>query len=144
MNLLLQAYQTREAVALIASRGECAEVLLPPTKTVHLASTRLREPPTSGRTPLAMALRRAAVLFAQRAAGRTAMRTKRLILLSDGRANVAAMPSPRLWRRRDSCARPGVDAVVVDMEDGPVCLKRASTVARELGATYVQLAQHRS
>jgi len=59
ISLLLHAYQTREEVALIAFRGERAEVVLPPTRSVQLASSRLHVLPTGGRTPLALALRRA-------------------------------------------------------------------------------------
>lgn len=51
LRLLLRAYQTRDEVALIAFRGAAAEVLLPPTSSVHLASLRLRDLPTGGRTP---------------------------------------------------------------------------------------------
>jgi magnesium chelatase subunit D len=69
-SLLLRAYQTREEVALIAFRGSAAEVLLPPTSSVHLAAVRLRALPTGGRTPLALALSRAADLLAQRTATR--------------------------------------------------------------------------
>jgi magnesium chelatase subunit D len=51
--LLLQAYQRRDRVGLIAVRGEGASLLLPPTASVELAELRLRALPTGGRTPLA-------------------------------------------------------------------------------------------
>jgi magnesium chelatase subunit D len=142
MSLLLRAYQTRDEVALIAFRGTTAEVLLPPTTSVHLASVRLRVLPTGGRTPLALALSRAGALVEQRAAAGQGAATSTLVVVSDGRANVAlggdayadALAEARLLRAA------GVGAIVVDTEDGPVRLGRARMLATELGAAYVRLA----
>jgi magnesium chelatase subunit D len=143
MSLLLRAYQTRDEVALIAFRGAAAEVLLPPTSSVHLASVRLRVLPTGGRTPLALALSRAGTLVQQRAAAGHGAATSTLVVVSDGRANVAlaggdpyadALAEARLLRAA------GVGAIVVDTEDGPVRLGRARMLATELGAAYVRLA----
>jgi magnesium chelatase subunit D len=144
MSLLLRAYQTRDEVALIAFRGAAAEVLLPPTSSVHLASVRLRVLPTGGRTPLALALSRAGALVEQRAAaGQGSATPTTLVVVSDGRANVAladgdpyadALTEARLLRAA------GVGAIVVDTEDGPVRLGRARMLATELGAAYVRLA----
>ena len=142
LSLLQRAYQTRDEVALIAFRGTAADVLLPPTSSVHLASVRLRALPTGGRTPLALALSRAGALFAQRhASGGPRTTVPTLVLVSDGRANVAltdgdpyadALAQARLLRAA------GIGAVVVDAEEGPVRLGRARTLALELGADYVR------
>ncbi len=154
-SLLLRAYQTRDEVALIAFRGSAAEILLPPTSSVHLASVRLRALPTGGRTPLALALSRAAALLAQRAATRhpwaapqasparqrAAIQT--LVLVSDGRANVALAggdPYADALHQARALRAAGVQAVVVDSEEGHVRLGRARTLASELGAEYVRLA----
>jgi magnesium chelatase subunit D len=143
LSLLLRAYQTRDEVALIAFRGTTAEVLLPPTTSVHLASVRLRVLPTGGRTPLALALSRAGAVVQQRASAGPRAARPTLVLVSDGRANVAlagadpyadALAEARLLRAA------GVGAVVVDTEDGPVRLGRARMLATELGAAYVRLA----
>jgi magnesium chelatase subunit D len=142
MSLLLRAYQTRDEVALIAFRGTTAEVLLPPATSVQLASVRLRVLPTGGRTPLALALRRAGTLVQQRAAVAQPA-TPTLVIVSDGRANVAlaggdpnadALAEARLLRAA------GVGAIVVDTEDGPIRLGRAWLLATELGGAYVRLA----
>jgi magnesium chelatase subunit D len=137
MRLLLRAYQTRDEVALIGFRGNSAEVVLPPTDSVDFASTRLRQMPTGGRTPLAHALNRAGALLAQhrRAA-------QRVVVVSDGRANVPfetadafrdALTQARLLRSSSA------HIAVVDTEDGPIRLGRAAHLARELDADYVRL-----
>jgi magnesium chelatase subunit D len=142
LRLLLRAYQTREEVALIAFRGLAAEVLLPPTSSVHLASTRLRELPTGGRTPLAAALRTTARLLHQ-SSMRHATRSQRVVLISDGRANVPLSADGDA--SRDALAEAhqlraaSVDSVLLDTEDGPVRLQRAAILASALGARYLRL-----
>jgi magnesium chelatase subunit D len=142
LRLLLHAYQTRETVALIAFRGATAELLLPPTSSVQLASTRLRELPTGGRTPLALALHTAASLLHQ-TTQRHATSSHRLVLISDGRANVPLSPDQDAFADALAAARrlrtSNAEAVMIDTEDGPVRLRRAATLAAELGATYVRL-----
>ena len=56
LSLLLDAYQRRDRVGLIAFRGTGAQVLLPPTSSVDLAHAMLQEMPTGGRTPLSRGL----------------------------------------------------------------------------------------
>jgi magnesium chelatase subunit D len=144
MSLLQRAYQTRDEVALIAFGGSAAEVLLPPTSSVHLASVRLRALPTGGRTPLALALSRAGALLVQRASTGHRATVPKLVVVSDGRANVAlaggdpyadALAQARVLRAS------GVGAVVVDTEEGAVRLGRARALAVELGAEYVRLSE---
>jgi magnesium chelatase subunit D len=85
--LLAQAYVTRAEVALIAFRGVGAEVLLPPTRSLTRARRALAELPGGGGTPLAAGLD-AARLLAEAAQGRG--RTPFVVVLTDGRGNVAA------------------------------------------------------
>ncbi len=143
LRLLLRAYQTREEVALLAFRGTSAEVLLPPTSSVHLASSRLRELPTGGRTPLALALRAAARLL-HHTTQRYATRSQRLVLISDGRANVPLSSAGDAYADALAAARElavrQTQSVIIDTEDGPVRLRRAAALATALGATYLRLA----
>lgn len=85
--LLRDAYQRRDEVGVIAFRGAEAKVLLPPTRSVDAAERQLRELPTGGRTPLAHALQLVSEVLNR--ASSTSQAEPLLIVLSDGRANVA-------------------------------------------------------
>ncbi|MDY7087702.1 MAG: VWA domain-containing protein, partial [Actinomycetota bacterium] len=58
LSLLLDAYRRRDKVALVTFRRHTAEVVLPPTGSVDVASRRLADLPAGGRTPLAEGLER--------------------------------------------------------------------------------------
>ena len=85
--LLAEAYVKRAEVALVAFRGQGAELLLPPTRSLARARRALAELPGGGGTPLAAGLDAARDL-AERARGRG--RTPFVVVLTDGRANIAA------------------------------------------------------
>ncbi len=89
--LLAEAYSRRDHVALIAFRGEKAETLLPPTRSLVQAKRRLATLPGGGGTPLASGLRMA-LLLADSARGHGL--TPTLALLTDGRANIALDGAP--------------------------------------------------
>jgi magnesium chelatase subunit D len=84
--LLAEAYASRDHVALVAFRGEGADVLLPPTRSLVQTKRRLAALPGGGGTPLAAGLFEAGRL-AHQSRGRGLAPT--LILLTDGRANIA-------------------------------------------------------
>lgn len=121
--MLAQAYVTRSEVALVAFRGETAELLLPPTRSLTRARRSLAELPGGGGTPLAMGLNVAReVAEAVIARGRSAA----LVILTDGRANIAADGSPgRAQAKEDAeaaaraIAARGIDALVVDISARP-------------------------
>jgi magnesium chelatase subunit D len=84
--LLAEAYVARTQVAVIAFRGEKAELLLSPTRSLTRARRSLAGLPGGGGTPLAAGLDAAlALAVSERAKGRTPS----LVLLTDGRANIA-------------------------------------------------------
>lgn len=84
--LLAEAYVKRTQVALIAFRGAMAELLLPPTRSLTRARRSLAELAGGGATPLAAALEAGAALaIAERAKGRTPL----LVVMTDGRGNIA-------------------------------------------------------
>src|SRR5581483_6949592 len=87
--LLRDAYRGRDEVGLIAFRGTSACLALPPTRSVAFAARCLDDLPAGGRTPLAAALllaERTLARYERREAGRTPL----VVVLSDGKANVAA------------------------------------------------------
>lgn len=121
--MLGQAYVTRSEVALVAFRGTTAELILPPTRSLTRARRTLAELPGGGGTPLAMGLNAAReVAEAVIARGRSAA----LVILTDGRANIAADGAPGRPQAKldaEAAARAiavrGIEALVVDISARP-------------------------
>lgn len=84
--LLSQAYVNRDKVALVAFRGDSAEVLLPPTNSVELLRRAVDHIPTGGGTPIAATLLKTLEVAEQ--ARRKGFKNISLVMLTDGRANV--------------------------------------------------------
>ncbi len=157
LSLLIDAYQRRDRVGLIAFRGTEAELLLPPTSSVELARIRLAEMPTGGRTPLSRGLYVALQVFeAERL--KDAEVLPLMVLLSDGRANVSLGSTLRNGGQtpdlgsgeQDSTASEArevaslfrehhIPSVVVDTEVGLVKFGLASPIAEAMGAQYIKL-----
>ena len=139
--LLGEAYARRDHVALVAFRGEGAEVLLPPTRSLVQTKRRLAALPGGGGTPLAAGLS-AAVELARTAQGRGM--TPTLALITDGRANIAldgradrqqaGADAMRLARAVRGQAIPGL---VIDMSPRPQ--RQLEALAAEMGAPYLPM-----
>lgn len=138
--LLTDAYQRRDEVAVISFRGESAALLLAPTRSVDRAEQGLRELPTGGRTPLPHALQLALETLEQAAANGA---PPLLVLLSDGKANVALSDGGDPWRETlalaEMLAARAVPALVLDTETGYLRLGRAAQLAQALGAECLTL-----
>lgn len=139
--LLAQAYARRDHVALVAFRGQRAELLLPPTRSLVQTKRRLAALPGGGGTPLAAGLRLAFDLALRtRARGMTPT----LALLTDGRGNIALdgtanrdraeADAVHMARALRSAAVPGL---VIDTANRPQpALRRLAEV---LDAAYLAL-----
>lgn len=139
--LLGQAYSRRDQVALIAFRGEGAQLLLPPTRSLVQAKRRLTALPGGGGTPLAAGL--------QEILGLTAMArgqglSPALVLLTDGKANVALDGTGDRRQAQDDSeklarvlATEGIPGLVIDISarGGGQC----ETLANALGARHFPL-----
>ncbi|MBX9797669.1 VWA domain-containing protein, partial [Sphingomonas sp.] len=139
--LLAEAYVKRAQVALIAFRGEGAEIILPPTRSLARAKRALAGLPGGGGTPVAAGLDAARTL-AEGAARRG--RTPYLVVLSDGRANIAADGSAdraRATADAEQAARGiaalGIGAAFVDISPRP--RPEGEALARAMHARYLPL-----
>jgi len=139
--LLADCYVRRDRVALLAFRGTGAELLLPPTRSLARAKRSLAGLPGGGGTPLATALAQAGELLdALQRRGET----PQLVLLTDGRANIAADGTPGRERAGSdalSAARRlrGCGAAALLIDTSPMPQPHARGVADAMGAHYLPL-----
>jgi magnesium chelatase subunit D len=143
LSLLRDAYQRRDKVAVITFRQADAQVLLPPTSSVHIASRRLARFDTGGKTPLAQGLLAARDVVVREKA-RDRARRSLVVVLTDGRATGGPDPLGRVRRAAALLVAEGTAAVVVDCETSYVRLGLAEQLAGQLGAPAVHLAQLRA
>ena len=138
LTLLTDAYQQRDQVAVISFRGESAQLLLSPTRSVDLAEQNLRELPTGGRTPLPHAL-----ALALETLKKSHDLPPLLVLLTDGKANVAldvaVIPGNNPSSLPQLLAAQSIPALVLDTETGYLRLGKARQLAAALGADCLTL-----
>ncbi len=140
IRLLREAYLHRDRVALVSFRGDWAEVLLQPSRSVELAKRALDSLPAGGGTPIAAGLH-AAHRLAQ-CARRSGVRQPLLVLFTDGRPNVA-MGQGAIWGELEEiCAdlrSEGVASVVIDTSHHSVSNGGAEKLAKLLGGRHVYM-----
>ena len=139
--LLADCYVRRDRVALVAFRGKMAELLLPPTRSLVRTKRCLADLPGGGGTPLASGIE---VGLALADAVKRRGGTPLLVLLTDGRANVARNGEggrPKATEEALTVARlvraAGVAAMVVDTSNHPH--PQAKALAEAMDATYMPL-----
>ncbi len=139
--MLAQAYVRRDHVALIAFRGQSADLLLPPTRSLVQTKRRLAGLPGGGGTPLAAGLK-AVLDLAILTRGRGM--TPSIALLTDGRANIAldgsadrATADADATRLARAIRATGIPGIVIDTGNRPT--PALALLAHTLDAPYLPL-----
>ncbi len=130
--LIERSLRRRDEVAVIAFRGEAAELLIEPTSDVAAVTAALEYLPTGGRTPLAHAL----VLASQYVTPETL-----LVLITDGRANVPNGGKDPWHDALQAALRIQCPALVVDTESNENAFGKARELADAMRAECISLAE---
>ncbi|WP_435181012.1 VWA domain-containing protein [Halorussus sp. AFM4] len=113
LDLLRDAYQHRDEVAVVTFAGESADVVLPPTDSVDLAARHLKSLPTGERTPLPDGLRTAGEVVARADPDEAVV-----VVVTDGRANAGSdSPTADTRTAASALADVGANVLVVDAGD---------------------------
>ncbi|KAF5424712.1 MAG: magnesium chelatase subunit D [Candidatus Methanocomedens sp.] len=146
LSLLIDAYQKRDRVGLIAFKGNSAEVILPPTSSVELARKYLQNLPTGGKTPLPHGLMKGYEVI-QSELRRDPDAYPFFILISDGRANVCLHGESALEETLEIASHikaEGIHSTVIDTEAGAIRFGFARQISDALGARHLKLEDLRS
>ncbi|MGP8331199.1 MAG: magnesium chelatase subunit D family protein [Methanosarcinaceae archaeon] len=121
MSLLMDSYQQRDRIGLVAFKGDTADVLLPLSSSIDLAYNSLRELPTGGKTPLGAGLSSGLnLLLGEKRKNDETIAI--MVLISDGRANVSVnggkpgVVKEELIAIAEEARSAGIHVIVLDAE----------------------------
>ncbi|UQZ37005.1 magnesium chelatase [Paenibacillus sp. PK3_47] len=145
LSMLLDAYQKRDRIGMVAFRRGKADVVLQLTRSVDLAAQQLSVLPTGGKTPLTLGIMRGwEVLDAARRKDKELIPV--MIVITDGKANEGVKTGQSVQQIMDECLRTGrafresgIHALVLDTEQGYIRLGYAAKLANAMGAAYYKL-----
>ncbi|HIC92521.1 MAG TPA: putative cobaltochelatase [Syntrophaceae bacterium] len=139
LSLLIDAYQRRDKVGLIAFKGSEARLLLPPTSSVEVAKKQLEELPVGGKTPLSYGLKLAFEVLKKEKQRQT---KPLLILISDGKPNVSIWGGDPLEEAKSiaiEIKKLGVSSLVIDSENGFITFGRSKEICKSLDGKYYKM-----
>ncbi|XP_062082233.1 magnesium-chelatase subunit ChlD, chloroplastic [Humulus lupulus] len=158
LKLLAESYTSRDQVSIIPFRGDSAEVLLPPSRSIAMARKRLERLPCGGGSPLAHGLT-TAVRVGLNAEKSGDVGRVMIVVLTDGRANIslkrstdpeaaaaADAPRPSSQELKDEILevagkiyKSGMSLLVIDTENKFVSTGFAKEIARVAQGKYYYL-----
>ncbi len=141
--LLADCYVRRDEVAMIAFRGQSAEIILPPTRALARAQRALAALPGGGGTPIATAMDAAVTLVDS---VRRGGRTPTIVVMTDGRANVSrngrgGRPAAQEEAKQAAQVLRARQCATILIDTSPQPQKLAAELAVCMGAHYVPLPQ---